>query len=143
MLGPRKEHLWALATGELTCTFSRSTHRPKRMPFSRVLKKFLSVSLITSMPLVENIGSLPIFLMYRFAWPCAVDGDQSGLCPANPTVDRQGASTHASGGTKARDGCLPHSSLNARQDSDTAGCTALNKLRGAADVSQRLYSCDR
>lgn len=51
----------------LACTFSSSTHLPKRIPFSRVLKKFLSVSLITSMPFREKLGSLPIFLMYRFA----------------------------------------------------------------------------
>ncbi len=51
-------------------TFSSRTHLPKRTPFSRVRRKFLSESLITSRPFSANLVCLPMFLMNLFAWPC-------------------------------------------------------------------------
>ena len=57
------------AASSVSPTFSRSTQRPKRTAFSSVRRKFFSVSFVVSMPFSARWGSLPMFLMKRFAWP--------------------------------------------------------------------------
>lgn len=57
------------AASSFSPTFSSSTHRPKRRPFSRLRRKFLSLCFTTSSPFSAMDASLPRFLMKRLAWP--------------------------------------------------------------------------
>ena len=63
-----RRRMGSSAAPSSSAMFSRAPIFQKRTPFSRLRRKFLSVSLIMSIPF--SAKSLPMFLMYRLACPC-------------------------------------------------------------------------